>query len=406
MTAILRRVAALALASAAAGFSAPVCADTAVSAIFPGQACLSPATWFALDGKSPRPVSATEILSTMARGDVVLLGEQHDAADHHRWQLQTLAALHVLRPRMVIGFESFPRRVQPALERWIAGALSEKAFLEESQWEKVWNLPHDLYMPLFQFARINRIPIVALNVERELTRAISEKGWEGVPDTHKEGVTRPAPATEAYKDYLFEIYKEHPRAQRRSGDALQRTDSEFLNFVDSQTTWDRAMAEAMAKRLGDAAAERPLVVGIMGGGHIRNGYGVPHQLRDLGVKRIGTLLPFSAEGDCKEIAPGFADAVFALPQAQSEKPPPPRLGVRLEQAKDGVTIVDVTEGSLAEKTGLRAGDSIAMIAGVPVTRLAAVIGAVRAQPDGTWLPIQVKRGGKPLDFVIKFPPKP
>ncbi len=342
----------------------------------------------------------------MARREVVLLGEHHDAADHHRWQLQTLAALHVLRPRMVIGFESFPRRVQPALERWIAGALSEKAFLEESEWEKVWNLPPDLYMPLLQFARINRIPIVALNVNRELTRAISEKGWEDVPDSQKEGVTRPAPATDAYKDYLFEIYKEHPRAQKRGSDTPQRTDSEFLNFVDSQTTWDRAMAEAMAKRLGGTVAEQPLVVGIMGGGHIRHGYGVPHQLRDLGVKRIGTLLPFSAHGDCKEIAPGLADAVFALPEAQAEKPPPPRLGVRLEQAKDGVTIVDVTEGSLAERTGLRAGDSIAMIAGVRVTQLAAVIAAVRAQPEGTWLPIQVKRDGKAVDFVVKFPPKP
>jgi hypothetical protein len=37
--------------------------------------------------------------------------------------LQTLAALHVQRPKIVIGFEMFPRRLQPILDQWVAGAL-------------------------------------------------------------------------------------------------------------------------------------------------------------------------------------------------------------------------------------------------------------------------------------------
>ena len=36
------------------------------------------------------------------------------------------------------------------------------------------------------------------------------------------------------------------------------------------------------------------IAGIMGGGHVRNGHGVPHQLRDLGVTNIGVLLPVEA----------------------------------------------------------------------------------------------------------------
>ena len=34
-----------------------------------------------------------------SRQDVVLLGEQHDSEDHHRWQLQMLSALHAQRRR-------------------------------------------------------------------------------------------------------------------------------------------------------------------------------------------------------------------------------------------------------------------------------------------------------------------
>ncbi len=67
----------------------------------------------------------------LAANAVVLLGEKHDEAEHHRWQLHTMAVLHCLRDDVVLGFEMFPRRVQPVLDRWSKGELSEAAFLEE-----------------------------------------------------------------------------------------------------------------------------------------------------------------------------------------------------------------------------------------------------------------------------------
>jgi S1-C subfamily serine protease len=143
----------------------------------------------------------------------------------------------------------------------------------------------------------------------------------------------------------------------------------------------------------------------MGNGHVEYGHGVRHQLRDLGVTNVGMLIPVDASIDCGEVKPGFADAVYALPEVPREEPPRPRLGVHLQPSPEGVTLVDVTPGSLAESTGLRKGDVIVSLAGGKITRLEAVIAAVRAQPEGTWLPIQVQRDGKTLDLVIKFPPK-
>jgi uncharacterized iron-regulated protein len=391
-----------ALAAATLACAGPLHAQASAAADKP---CFAPSSWVALDAAAPRPVAAGELLAELARRDVVLLGEQHDAADDHHWQLQTLAALQLLRPRMVIGFESFPRRVQPVLDRWVAGELTERQFLEQAEWAKVWNFPAELYLPMFRFARINRIPMLALNVNRELTQAIAQRGWDGVAETQKEGVSRPAAPTQAYQDQLFEVYKEHRRSQAGGGAAADRNGPEFLRFVESQATWDRAMAEALARQVRAAPrGARPLVVGIMGSGHVRNGHGVPHQLRDLGVTSIGTLLPLGADDDCSEARTGLADAVFALPGTPHEAPPRPRLGVSLQPAQDGVTVVEVTAGSLAEATGLRKGDRIVMLAGARVTKLEAVIAAVRAQPDGTWLPMQVQRDGKALDLVVKFPP--
>jgi len=279
------------------------------------KTCLVPASWAALDAPAPRAVPANEVLGEMARRDVVLLGERHDVADDHRWQLHTLAALHALRPNMVIGFESFPRRVQPALDRWVAGELSEQQFLEQTEWAKVWSFPAGLYLPLFQFARMHRIPMLALNVERELTQAIAKEGWEGVPSSRKEGVSRPAPASQAYKDGLFEVYKAHQGETgepARAGEA-DPSDPKFLYFVESQLTWDRAMAEALARKArpgGDV-----LVVGIMGAGHVESGHGVRHQLRDLGIANVGTLIPVNADTDCADIKSGLISVSSPIARA-------------------------------------------------------------------------------------------
>lgn len=379
----------------------------AAQAATPAPGCLSPAAWATLEQAPLRPTVAADIMADMVKRDVVLLGEYHDEDDHHRWQVHTLAALHTLRPDMVIGFEMFPRRAQPVLDRWVAGELTLKQFLEQSEWQKVWNTSPALYEPLFQFARINRIPMVALNVDSALTKAIREKGWDQVPESLREGVGRPATPLEGYQDYLFDAFRAHGIGSGAIGEKARKTDSGFRNFVESQTTWDRAMAEALARHASSGqAAGKPLVVGIMGSGHVRYGYGVPHQLRDLGVKNIGTLLAMPADTDCKDLRTGLANAVFALPQMPMDKPEPPRLGVRLEEKDGGVQLADVTAGSLAEKTGLKVGDRLVEVGGVAVAKASQVVASVRGQPPGSWLPILLKRGDETLDLVIKFPVKP
>ena len=371
-----------------------------------GQDCTSAAAWTMLDGDPPRATSGAAVLTRMAKRDVVLLGEQHDEDDDHRWQMQVLAALHAQRPNMVIGFEMFPRRVQPVLDNWVAGNLTVKELLAQSQWDSVWRLPAELYLPLFQFARINRIPMVALNIDQKLIKAVSEKGWDAVPEAEREGVGRAAPATEAYRDSLFAIYGEHPNIQGKDGTKVKKSDPAFGRFVESQTTWDRAMAEALARHsVAGSAGEKPLVVGIMGSGHITFGHGVPHQLRDLNIRNVGTLLPVAAGLACKDLRPGMADAVFALPAVAKPKPEPPRLGVRLEENAGTVRIVDVTSGSLAEKSGLKGGDQLVEIAGTPVKSTLHAITAIRLQPAGTWLPLRVKRSDETLELVVKFPPR-
>jgi S1-C subfamily serine protease len=69
-----------------------------------------------------------------------------------------------------------------------------------------------------------------------------------------------------------------------------------------------------------------------------------------------------------------------------------------------VRLAEVTPGSLAERMGLRKGDIVTAAAGKPVKQVRELIAAVRAQPDGTWLPLQVRRAAEVHELVVKFPP--
>ncbi len=345
------------------------------------------AEWLRLEANGPAAVAPGALIADMARRDVVLLGEEHTRADHHRWQLYTLAQLQAQHPQMVIGFEAFPRRVQPALDKWVEGKLTAEQFLAESHWDEVWNVPAELYLPLFQFARVHRIRMVALNVEHKLVDAIVAKGWDAVPEAEREGVTRPAPPAKGYVAELTRIHDSH------------KDKTPLANFIEAQQTWDRAMAQALAREAGRGA----LAVGIIGSGHLENGYGVALQLRDLGVSSIGILLPAVRE-DCKDLVAGLADAVYVLPDQVEAKAPPPRLGVQLEQQEDEVRLAEVMPASLAERSGLRKGDVIVAAADKPVKRTIELVSLVRRAPEGTWLPLQVKRGQETLQIVVKFPP--
>ncbi len=369
----------------------------ATAAAAPSASCLSPGQWYTPAGERTVAIALPTLLKNLAATRVVLLGERHDDADHHRWQLQVIAALHAQQPNLVIGMEMLPRRAQPVLDQWVAGQLTESDLLTRTEWARVWGFDASMYLPILHFARLNRIPLAAVNVDRAIVSEVGAKGLAAVPEEQREGVGAPAAARRAYRDRLEQVFREHGSSS--DGAAA------FDRFVQAQLFWDRGFAEglaAAAKRPGD-----PLVVGIMGSGHLAHGDGVPHQLADLGFPGSAVLLPVESDTPCHDLPAGLAQAVFALaPVPASKTTAKPLLGVQLEPGADGVRIADVTAGSVADKAGLKAGDVLRQVASRPVKESRDVVAAVARQAPGTWLPVTVARDGGQIDLVAKFPPEP
>jgi len=426
--------------------------------------CGAVGTW--LDPATGATIATDRALAGLAQRPIVLLGEAHDNAAHHLWQLTTLAALHALHPDMVVGFESFPRRVQPILDQWVAGELDAGAFLEAVDWATIWGFDPHLYLPLFEFAQQNRVPMLALNVDRDFVSRVRRDGWAAIPAEERQGLSDPAAASTAYRESLAEVYGIEQRhamqqdaspnpheaasdadSQAGSPDAVAReaagseasapgpdasaTDAEaqetdasadateapavevdvatvlesedFARFVAAQLTWDRAMAEALvAARRRQPGA---LVVGILGRGHVEHRYGVPHQLADLGIPDAATAVPVERAATCEGLEADLADAVFVIESVSqlAAVPPKPRLGVMLQQTDAGVQIVKVMEGSVAAAIPLQASDIVVRAAGFPIEKLTDLVEIVQRQAPGTWLPLTIRRDADELEFVAKFP---
>ena len=258
-------------------------------------ACIPPGHWI-----SPQNLQGVaDPIPGAALRPVILLGEQHDSAADHRWELTTIERLAAADPALVLGFEMFPRSTQPVLNRWVRGELSEPEFLARTDWKHVWGFDPALYLPIFRFARDHHIPMLALNVSDRLIHLVSRHGWAGVAQADREGVGAPAPASAGYRARLSDAMSGHA--------GMSMTPERLEHFIDAQLVWDRAMAEAIAAQ-HVRAPERP-VVALMGEGHLENRDGVPHQLDAMHLVGAVVLIPMHPA--CAPAGRSYADALYA-----------------------------------------------------------------------------------------------
>ncbi len=378
-----------------------------------GGSCLPERGWVV--PASGEKLSSHQVFSRYGERDVVLLGEIHDSLAHHNWQTSVVASLASRGRNVVIGLEMLPRSAQPALDEWVAGGLSESDFLAKAGWRDYWRFDHELYMPILRLARLYRIPVYALNVERGLMQKIRERGWEGLTAEDREGLQDPASAPEDYRRMLAESFVMHDRSGGH-GDAVPeltderfaalRQDTKFQRFVQGQLVWDAAMAQRIAalRHISPDAQ----IIGIMGSGHMMDGHGVPYQLRTLGVDSVAVLVPWDDDLPCEMMTAQVADVVFAIHSAPPEAPSmaKPRLGIHIEDDESGVRVTKIEPGSIAESAGFNVDDVIVSIAARGRPKVADIVGTVQSMAPGTWLPVVVLRADHEVELLAKFPPTP
>jgi len=72
----------------------------------------------------------------------------------------------------------FPASSQGVLDSYISGEnnMTEREFIKQSRYFKVWRFDYRYYQKLINFAKKNTIPLIGLNIEREIVSSIFKNG--------------------------------------------------------------------------------------------------------------------------------------------------------------------------------------------------------------------------------------
>ncbi len=244
-----------------------------------------------INTRTSEPVDFDTLIQRIGTHDVIYLSEKHDNADHHAMQQRVIKRLIENGLTPLIGFEFFSMEDTPDLLNFIdSGKVSHSKdltkIIETDLRKKLgWDTQPDAmwgyYYGLLTLARDNTLEAAGLDLPETLKKRITRKGITAITPIEKEQIFATHPPDQAYKDYMFSIFKavhcgmEHGQMQTKLYDTwLARNDKMALSIT----------------RLKQHH-KGPLVV-IIGGGHTEYGLGVINRVSviDPGLRQVNLAM--------------------------------------------------------------------------------------------------------------------
>jgi uncharacterized iron-regulated protein len=238
----------------------------------------------------------SEVIADLKKNRIILVGEHHTNLNHHYGQLNVIQSLHEAGAQVAIGLEMFRNDSQQALDRWVAGSIGEAEF-QEIYYDN-WTYPWAVYQMIFEYAKNEKIPMIGLNVPREITRQVSRKGFNSLSEEQKGKLADVSCRVDKeYKEYIKKAFGSHGHGQLN-----------FTYFCEAQLVWDTAMAINSLEYL--KKNPEAVVVLLAGAGHVQKG-AVPRQISVRSETPHAVILP-KVEGFIDPQTVGIQDADYIM----------------------------------------------------------------------------------------------
>jgi len=229
-------------------------------------------------------LTAEQLVRRLARPERLIIGEQHDNADHHAAQLWLLQALGEQRQQGSLLLEMLTPDQQPKVAA--ARQMAESAAVAKAlDWQDGWDWA--LYGPIVRFALSQPYPLLAANLDDNEIRA----------------VYRQAPALSGARSNATSVQDQLLRQISDSHCGLL-PESQMPALLAVQQQRDRRMAERLL------AAPTPSIL-LAGAWHARKDAGVPLHVLDLGAAKESAVLIMAEQGDA--VTAAMADYVWYTP---------------------------------------------------------------------------------------------
>jgi uncharacterized iron-regulated protein len=227
-------------------------------------------------------------VSYMSRRNAVLFGETHDSARDKRLATRILRQLERKRGKVALGLEMVQQPFQPVLDWYVFQATPSKAadktLFRETEWDYRWGWDFEAYLPILKYAQLHKVPMIALNVEAELTSRVRKLGLPALSSAERDRLImdpagfRDDALAPGFIEYCDAVLRPSFDAHLAMG-MFQNTDNAFSNFVSNRILWDETMASVASRFL----LRHPdyLLCGLVGGDHVKTGHGIPARIERI-----------------------------------------------------------------------------------------------------------------------------
>ncbi len=172
--------------------------------------------------------------------DVVVFGEYHDNPVLHCLEKELLTAVYEQYPNVAVSLEMFERDTQQILNAYLAGRVSEEAFLEQS---RPWPNYRSDYRPFVEFAKTEELPVLAANIPRAIAAQYARSGMlAAVEETLRQYLPRihSTPDGEYRQRFFGQM-----QAMSDKHSAMPVTEKQMEAFYRAQCLKDDIMAESI-----------------------------------------------------------------------------------------------------------------------------------------------------------------
>jgi uncharacterized iron-regulated protein len=311
-------------------------------------------------------VTPVELAARLDPVSLLFLGESHTDVEFHSVQLRVLEELRKRGRTVLIGLEMYPAGEQAMLDRWVGEAgLSEPDFLAQSRWYHNWGYHWEYYRAIFRFAKENGARMFGLNVPRKVVQTARMQGLDALTPEQRALLPGRIDTDSEEHRTLFKAFF--------SGEDMhgQLPPEMFEGMFRAQCTWDGAMAHNAIQALRAAKGERPIMVVLIGSGHVAYGLGAERQAKLWYEGRIASVIPVPIyDGEKKapieEARASYADFFWGVPAATD--PLFPVLGLSAPEREPGapMAVIQVAKESVAEAAGFAVGDVLVAMDGTPI----------------------------------------
>ena len=223
-------------------------------------------------------ISFDDLIDRLGAKDLIFIGEKHDNPEHHLIEAQILQALAVRYGPVSAAMEFFQEPGQPALDRYLSGAIDEALFLKEVGWKEGWSFHYHFYRPLLLTIKERGGKVLAINAPRSIVRKVAREGLSGLDQDERIQLAEDIDlGNRRHREYVKRVFKEHVHPELKN----------FEHFYQAQCVWEDTMAQNIAEHM-QKCDDR--VVAFTGNGHIVNKFGIPDRTRKRVAVSMATLV--------------------------------------------------------------------------------------------------------------------